>query len=108
MNSSDEELARADLESELLTVEPTSSLEEELPTVSNDVGLCGSVGDDEELSSEHAKIMTIGKVSKAIFLVILGSLSIEKKKINAKLIQVVVYVGAVRKYHAHADQYYQE
>ncbi|MBO5423629.1 MAG: hypothetical protein J6A06_07565, partial [Fibrobacteraceae bacterium] len=66
-SASEDELVRELLcESELLKVKPGFSFDEDVPTDSEEVRVCGSIGDEAELSSEHARNMTIGKANKTI------------------------------------------
>ena len=66
-SASEDELVRELLcESELLKVKPGFSFDEDVPTNSEEVRVCSSIG-DEELPSEHASSMAIGKANKTFF-----------------------------------------
>ena len=65
--SEDELVGELLCESELLKVKPGFSFDEDVSTDSEEVGVCGSVGTEAELSSEHASSMAIGKAIKIKF-----------------------------------------
>lgn len=65
--SEDELVGELLCESELLKVKFGFSFDEDVPTDSEEVRVCGSIGDEAELSSEHARNMTIDKANKTFF-----------------------------------------
>lgn len=65
--SEDELMGELLCESELLKVKFGFSFNEDVPTDSEEIRVCGSIGDEAELSSEHASSMAIGKANKTFF-----------------------------------------
>lgn len=64
--SEDELVGELLCESELLKIKFGFLFDEDVPTDSEEVRVCGSIG-DEELPSEHARNIAIGKANKTFF-----------------------------------------